>query len=72
MKARIARFNAHYEVVFSRPAFSRITSFSQIIEPIYDAFSQEIQIPSDAIELENGNTLPKQSSLLPTLAQLLL
>ena len=57
MKARIARFDAHYEVVFSRPAFSRIASFSQIIVPIYDAFSQEIQIPSDAIELENGNTI---------------
>ena len=57
MKARIARFDAHYEVTFSRPAFSRIASFSQIIETIYDAFSAETPIPSDAIQLENGNTI---------------
>ncbi len=57
MKARITRFDAHYEVAFSRPAFSRIACFSQITEPIYDAFSQEIQIPSDAIRLDNGNTI---------------
>lgn len=57
MKARIARFDVHYEVNFSRPAFSRIASFSQIIEPIYDAFSSEMSIPSDAIKLENGNSI---------------
>ena len=57
MKARIVRFDAHYEVAFSRPAFSRIASFSQIIEPIYDAFCSELIIPSDAISLENGNTI---------------
>lgn len=57
MKARIARFDAHYEVFFSRPAFSRIASFAQIIEPIHDAFSSEVLIPSDAIKLENGNTI---------------
>ena len=57
MKAHIARFDAHYEVGFSRPAFGRIASFSQIIEHIYDAFSREIHIPSDAIKLENGNTI---------------
>ena len=57
MKARIVRFDAHYEVAFSRPAFSRIASFSQIIEPIYDAFCSELVIPSDAISLENGNTI---------------
>ena len=57
MKARIARFDAYYEVAFSRPAFSRVASFSQIIEPIYDAFSAEVPIPPDAIKLENGNTI---------------
>ena len=57
MKARIARFDAYYEVAFYRPAFSRIASFSQIIEPIYDAFSAEVLIPPDAIKLENGNTI---------------
>ncbi len=57
MKARIVRFDAHYEVAFSRPAFSRIASFAQIIEPIYDAFGSELIIPSDAISLENGNTI---------------
>lgn len=30
MKARIVRFDTHYEVGFSRPAFSRISSFSHI------------------------------------------
>ncbi|MXY39940.1 MAG: hypothetical protein F4160_15325 [Rhodospirillaceae bacterium] len=57
MKARIVRFDAHYEVAFSRPAFSRIASFSQIMEPIYDAFSPELIIPSDAISFESGNTI---------------
>ena len=57
MKARIARFDVHYEVAFSRPAFSHIASFAQIIEPIYDTFSAETPIPSDAIELETGNTI---------------
>ncbi len=57
METRIARFDTHYEVGFSRPAFSRITSFVQIIEPIYDAFSQEVQIPSEAIKVETGDTI---------------
>ncbi len=57
MNARIVRSDTHYEVGFSRPAFSRITSFAQIIEPIYDAFCTEFEIPSDAISLENGNTI---------------
>ena len=57
MRARTARFDAYYEVAFNRPAFSRVASFSQIIEPIYDAFSAEVSIPPDAIKLENGNTI---------------
>ena len=57
MKAHIARLDAHYEVEFLRPAFGRIASFSQIIEKIYDSFSEEIHIPSDAIKLENGSTI---------------
>lgn len=57
MKARTARFDAYYEVAFNRPAFNHIASFSQIIEPIYDAFSPEVRIPSDAIKLENGDTI---------------
>ncbi len=57
MKARIARLDAFYEVVFSRPAFSRISSFVQIIEPIHDALSQELIIPPEAIRVENGNTI---------------
>ncbi len=64
MKAHITRFDAHYEVAFSRPAFSRIASFSQIIEPIHDAFSSEIQIPSDAIKLETGSTIAATSVTL--------
>ncbi len=57
MKARIARLDTLYEVGFSRPAFSRISSFVQIIEPIHDALIQELIIPSDAIRVENGNTI---------------
>lgn len=64
MRARIARFDAYYEVVFNRPAFSRVASFSQIIEPIYDAFSAEVLIPPDAIKLENGNTISTSSVTL--------
>ena len=57
MKAQIVRIDARYEVAFSRPAFSQIASFAKIIEAIYDAFSSELKIPSDAIRLENGNTI---------------
>ncbi|MCY4301293.1 MAG: hypothetical protein OXC68_06100 [Aestuariivita sp.] len=57
MKARTVRSDMHYEVAFSRPAFSRIASFFQIIEPIYDAFSSELVVPSDAISLQNGTTI---------------
>ena len=57
MKTHIVRYDAHYEVGFSRPAFGRIASFSQIIERIYDTFRPEMHIPSDAIKLENGNTI---------------
>ena len=57
MKATIARFDASYEVDFARPAFSHVGSFAQIIEPIYDALSSEFHIPSNAIKLEDGNTI---------------
>ena len=57
MKASIIRLDAFYEVDYSRPAFSRVASFLQIMEPIYDAFSEEVQIPSDAMKLENGDTI---------------
>ncbi len=70
MEARIVRLDTSYEVAFSRPAFSRIASFSQIIEPIYDAFSQEIQIPSDAIKLENGDTIATAGVTLTLLSGL--
>ena len=57
MKARIVRIDAHYEVMFSRPAFSQMASFSRIVELIHDAFSSELVVPSDAISVENGNTI---------------
>lgn len=57
MKAHIERFDACYEVVFSRPSFSRLSSFVQIIEPIHDALSEELFIPPDAIRVENGNSI---------------
>ena len=57
MKARIVRLDALYEVTFSRPAFSRISSFVQIIEPIHDSLSEELFIPPDSIRVENGNSI---------------
>ena len=57
MKASIARLDAFYEVEFGRPVFSRVASFVQIIEPLYDTFSREFRIPSDAIKVENGDSI---------------
>ncbi len=57
MKAERIRLDAHYEVLFSHPAFGQMGSFAQIIEPIYNAISPEVSIPSDAIKLESGNTI---------------
>ena len=57
MKARVLRFDGSYEVIFSRPAFSRLGSFTQIMEPIHDALSREATIPPDAITVENGNSI---------------
>ena len=57
MKTTVTRYDAYYEVTFSRPAFSGVGSFAQILEPIHDALSQEFFVPSDAISLENGNTI---------------
>ncbi|MCY4462783.1 MAG: hypothetical protein OXC26_20655 [Albidovulum sp.] len=58
MDARVDRFDFHSDVVFTRPAFSRVASFVQIIEPLYDAFDAAgIRIPSDALCFENGNSI---------------
>ena len=57
MKATLSRLDAYYEVAFARPAFSRLGSFAQILEPIHNALSIGNTIPSDAIRLENGNTI---------------
>ena len=57
MKATITRSDAYYEIVFIRPAFSAIGSFAQILEPIHDALSEELSIPSDAITFESGNSI---------------
>ena len=57
MKATVKRFDVIYEVEYSRPAFNRISTFTQILEPIYDALSGELHIPSDAIRVESGNTI---------------
>ena len=57
MKATLSRLDTYYEVTFARPAFSRLGSFAQIIEPLHDALSVGNTIPSDAIALENGNTI---------------
>ena len=58
MDARVGRSDFHYEVVFARPAFSRVTSFTKVIEPVYDAFTGAgISIPADALCVENGNSI---------------
>ena len=57
MKATTVRSDAYYEVVFSRPAFSGIGSFALILEPIHDALTEEIIIPSDAITIDAGNSI---------------
>ena len=57
MKATVKRFDVIYEVEYSRPAFNQISTFTQILEPIYDALSGELHIPSDAIRVESGNTI---------------
>lgn len=62
MKASIYRIDAFYEVEFRRPVFSRIASFVDIIEPLYDSFSKEVDIiPSDAIRVENGDSIATSS-----------
>jgi len=57
MKASIDRLDAFYEVEFHRPAFSRVDSFVQIFEPLYDTFSKEVRIPSDALRVETGDSI---------------
>ena len=57
MKATVERFDVIYDVDFFRPAFNRIGTFTQILEPIYDALSRELYIPPDAIRVESGNTI---------------
>ena len=57
MKATISRLDTYYEVEFARPAFSKLGSFAQIIEPIHNSLSVGNTISSDAIRLENGNSI---------------
>ena len=58
MDARVVRSDVHCEVVFARPAFSRVASFTKLIEPVYDAFTGAgIPIPADALCVENGNSM---------------
>ena len=64
MKATVVRLDAYYEVTFARPAFNRVGSFAQIIEPIHDALSAETLIPADAIKFENGNTFASATVLV--------
>lgn len=58
MNAVVDRTDFHCEEVFARPAFSRVTSFAQIIEPVYDAFDAAgFRIPADAMRIENGDSI---------------
>ena len=58
MDARVVRSDFHREEVFARPTFSRVTTFAQMIEPIYDAFTGAgVPIPADALCVENGNSI---------------
>ncbi len=58
MDACVDRTDLHCEEIFARPAFSRIGSFPQIIEPVYDAFDAAgFRIPADAMRIENGDSI---------------
>ena len=58
MDACVERSDFHCEVHFARPAFSRLASFTQVIEPVYDAFARAgITIPADALCIENGKSI---------------
>lgn len=57
MKASTKKINLIYEVEYSRPAFSRIGAFVEQIEPIYDALSENLRVPSDAIIIQNENSI---------------
>ena len=65
MESRISAIDFRYKVEFARPAFSQIGTFTQIIEPLYDAFFDEIPNISEAIELKIGNTIASSSVVLP-------
>ncbi len=71
MDARVGRSDFHCEVVFARPAFSRVASFTQVIEPVYDAFTGAgIPIPADALCVENGNSIATAKVTLSLLSGL--
>ncbi len=58
MDVHIDRTDLHCEVVFVRPAFSQVTSFPSIIEPVYDAFDVAgFRVPADALRVENGDSI---------------
>ena len=61
IKASIARSNIYYRVDFARPVFKHISTFPRIIEPIYDAFCQEIPQFAEMIQLNSGNTVATNS-----------
>lgn len=68
MKANMRRSDAYYEIVFNRPSFASIGSFAQIIEPIHDALSEELVVPSDAIKVETGNSIENSAVTVNLLA----
>jgi len=54
-----SRVKLSFFVVFTRVAFSWISSFAQNAEPIYDAFNAAgAPTPSDAHCVESGNFIP--------------
>ena len=57
MNAQLHRCDLRYEVAFQRPAFDHLASFAQIIGPIYDALSPELDIPPEALKVETGNSI---------------
>ncbi len=58
MDTRGGRSDFHCEVVYARAAFSWAASFTQVIEPVCDAFAGAgIPIPADALCVENGNSI---------------
>ena len=64
MEASIFRIDASYEVSFRIPALSQIGALSLFYKSLYEVFNQELRLPSDAIELQNGTSIATTAVVL--------